>query len=235
MHAAGGGLFITGTDTGVGKTWVTVGLLHGLRGRGLQAAGMKPVASGAAPTAAGLRNEDALAIRAAAGIEAPYEEVNPYCFAPPIAPHIAAEEAASPIRFGRIEACHEALRSRAGTVLVEGVGGWRVPLGADGDVAALARRLGHPVVLVVGLRLGCINHALLSAEALAADGVECAGWIANCVEENYARRAQTLSTLERCLSWPLLAELPWLPGPDPDVLAMHLKRALDSICRGGYN
>lgn len=228
------GLFITGTDTGIGKTWVTLGLIHALRDRGLAVAGMKPVASGAEVTPRGLRNEDATMIRAAANVAASYEEINPYCFAPPIAPHIAAAEAGEPIRFDHLEARHQRLQSRADMVVVEGVGGWRVPLGPDGDVSALARRLGHPVILVVGLRLGCINHALLSAEVLAADGVECAGWIANTVEDGYLRRAQTLSTLERRVPWPLLAEVPCLPHPDGDVLARHLSSALDSLCGGGY-
>ena len=224
------GFFITGTDTGVGKTWITLGLIHGLRRRGLTVAGMKPVASGAAATPRGLRNEDAIAIRAAANVRASYEEVNPYCFAPPIAPHVAAEEAGTCIRFEHLEARHRTLASRADMVLVEGVGGWRVPLGPEGDVGALAQRLRHPVILVVGLRLGCINHALLSADALAADGVECAGWIANTVEEGYLRRAQTLSTLQRSMRWPLLAEVPAMSRPDGDALAQHLSRALDYLC-----
>jgi dethiobiotin synthetase len=230
MNPAPRGCFITGTDTGVGKTWIALGLLRALRNRGLKAAGMKPVASGAAAGPQGLRNDDALAIQGEANVQAPYDEVNPYCFASPIAPHIAASEADAPIRFSRIEDQHRALHTRADFVVVEGVGGWRVPLGPDGDVAALARSLGHPVVLVVGLRLGCINHALLTAEALAADGAKCAGWIANGVDADYLRRRQTLGTLQCSMQVPLLAEVPWMEAPQPEALAAHLKGALDYLC-----
>lgn len=203
------GLFVTGTDTGVGKTLAAVALLRAGARRGLRVAGMKPVASGCVDTPAGLRNDDALALQAAATEMRGYGQVNPYAFAPAIAPHIAAARAGVEIDFGLIEQRLAELAQGCDLVVVEGVGGWRVPLNAEQDVAALAQRLGLPVILVVGLRLGCINHALLTVEALRRAGVPVPGWVASHVDPDMEAQAENLRALKQHLGMPLLGELPW--------------------------
>ncbi|MCL2523882.1 MAG: dethiobiotin synthase [Betaproteobacteria bacterium] len=200
--------FLTGTDTGIGKTFITCALLRRARQLGFAAAGLKPVASG---TDAAGRNEDVEAIRAASGVELAREIVNPYCFAAAIAPHLAAAEAGSAIRFAPIIAACQEARQIADFVVVEGVGGFRVPLGADGDSADLAVALGLPLILVVGMRLGCINHALLTAEAIAARGLRLAGWVANRIDPAMARFDANLQTLENLLPAPLLGVVPHAP------------------------
>ena len=177
--------FLTGTDTEIGKTFITCALLQRAAQLGLRAAGLKPVAAG---TDAAGRNDDVESIRAASNVALPTELINPYCFAPPIAPHLAAAEAGVDIDFARIAAACASARRQTDLLIVEGVGGFRVPLGVDRDSADLAVALALPVILVVGLRLGCINHALLSAEAIAARGLTLAGWVANQVDPQMARR-----------------------------------------------
>lgn len=218
------GCFVTGTDTGIGKTRAAVALLHACAARGRRVAGMKPVASGCTATAEGLRNDDALALRAASAGVPDYALVNPYAYAPPIAPHIAAQATGRAIDFGVIEACAHRLAAATAAegLVVEGVGGWRVPLGPDGDVAALAVRLGLPVVLVVGLRLGCINHARLSAEAIVATGAPYAGWIANRIDPDMLCAGDSLAALREALPGPCLGTLPWMPAPRPQALAAAL-------------
>lgn len=216
------GFFVTGTDTEVGKTVVAAGLVHALAARGLRVAGMKPVASGGRETSAGLRNADAEALIATANVAADYTEVNPYCFAPPIAPHIAAAEAGVAIEAAKILAAAETLAARADAIVVEGVGGWRVPLAPDFDVAALAGALGLPVVLVVGLRLGCLNHALLTAEAIRASGSALAGWVGSAVEPQMARRDENIATLRKFLGAPCLGVVPHLENPTAAAVALHL-------------
>ncbi|HYW93650.1 MAG TPA: dethiobiotin synthase [Gammaproteobacteria bacterium] len=217
------GLFVTGTDTEVGKTVASVALLHALSAAGVRAAAMKPIASGSEPTGAGLRNPDALALQSASGVRAAYEAVNPYAFAPAIAPHIAAREAGVRIDFRRILDGFETLSRIADLVVVEGVGGWRVPLGPDGDVARLARLLDLPVVLVVAVGLGCINHARLTAESIQASGAPLVGWIANFPRAGGERVEEQLRTLESCLPAPCLGRLPYLREP----LGEPLSRTLD--------
>ncbi len=212
------GLFVTGTDTGAGKTVVAAGLVRALRARGLRVAAMKPVASGCERTPEGLRNADALALAAAAEWEGPYADVNPYAFAPPIAPHVAAEEAGTTIRFDAVREAFGRLAARADLVVVEGVGGWRVPLGPDGDVADLCAALGLPVVLVVGMRLGCLSHALLTAESVAARGCPLVGWAACDVDPAMERRDRSLACLRARLPAPFLGEVPWSPA-DPVAAA----------------
>lgn len=216
------GIFVTGTDTGVGKTRVSAALLRALVRAGFKTVGMKPVASGSQMSAEGLRNDDALQLQAAASVARPYALVNPYAFAPPIAPHIAAREAGVTIELPRILAAFRELCAGAEAVVVEGVGGWQVPLGGDWGVPELARALGLPVVLVVGLRLGCLNHARLSARAIVTDGPKFAGWIANGVDPGFARRVENLATLKYMLSVPLLAESPWTAAPDSGEWAAQL-------------
>lgn len=207
------GCFVTGTDTGIGKTRAAVALLAALAAQGRCAVGMKPVASGCEPTAAGLRNDDALALIAASATVPDYALVNPYAFAPPVAPHLAARAVGCEIDFAHIEHCARQLARTADWLVVEGVGGWRVPLGAHGEVATLAVRLGLPVVLVVGLRLGCLNHALLSAEAIRASGLPFAGWIANRIDPGMALADDNLATLVDTLPAPCLGTLAWSATP----------------------
>ncbi len=205
------GLFVTGTDTGCGKTEISLGLMAALQGRGLRVLGMKPVASGSEPTPDGLRNEDALRLRAQGSVEVPYHWVNPYAFAPPIAPHLAAEETGITIEPDPVRQAYHRLAAAADWVVVEGVGGWLVPLGREGSVADLPRWLGLPVLLVVGLRLGCLNHALLSAESILASGAPLIGWVANQVDPEMAQVEANVRSLVERIPAPLLGQLGYCP------------------------
>jgi dethiobiotin synthetase len=221
-------LFITGTDTGVGKTHVAVSLVKALVKHGLQVAVMKPIASGSEHTPDGLRNEDALALMEASNVNVPYVIVNPYCFEPAISPHIAAEEAKIDVDISVINDRFEALASHADFTVVEGAGGWYAPINLTQSMADLPRSLQIPAVLVVGVRLGCLNHAQLSKEAIGAQGVEFAGWVANCIDPSLERASENLATLERILGSEPLAVFPSVtPVAHPDVrcgeqLARHL-------------
>ena len=205
------GFFVTGTDTGIGKTRVSAGLLQALSKAGLKTAAMKPVASGAELTPEGLRNEDALALQQAASLKRDYALVNPYCFAPPVAPHLAAREAGVEIELETLRAAYHGLCRGADAVVVEGVGGWQVPLAPGLELPDLAREFELPVLLVVGMRLGCLNHALLTARAIRADGLELAGWVANAVDPDFQRPEANLATLDAELGAPLLARLGYAP------------------------
>jgi len=194
-------LFVTGTDTGVGKTRVACALLHRARQRGFKAAGFKPVASGAEGTPEGLRNDDALALLAASGGGLAYDAVNPYCFAPPIAPHLAARAAGVRIDTRRLDAAQEHLAADHDLVIVEGAGGWLVPLDESETFGDWVGRRAWPVVLVVGLRLGCISHALLSVEAIARR-TRLAGWIANRLPPAQERGDEVVRDLRRRIAAP---------------------------------
>ncbi|MHB1352100.1 MAG: dethiobiotin synthase [Thiobacillus sp.] len=204
---SGRGLFVTGTDTGVGKTRVAVALIHALRAQGLNVAAMKPVAAGCAP---GALNEDVSALLQAANVAAELRDVNPYSFEPAIAPHIAAELAGVTIDLDVIAAAYRRLAAAADVVVVEGAGGWRVPLNDSEDMATLARGLGLSAVLVVGLRLGCVNHALLSAASIASAAVPWTGWIANRLDPAMPCEAQNLAALQARLPGPFLGVQPFL-------------------------
>ena len=217
------GIFVTGTDTGVGKTLVTAGLMHALRAKGLNVAGMKPVASGSAVTPEGLRNEDALALQAAASRPWAYEVVNPYTFEPAIAPHIAAEEAGIAVDLAVIERTFGQLLAASDVVVIEGAGGFLVPLTPGLSFADIPVRLGLEVVLVVGLRLGCLNHAFLTAEAVAARGLELVGWVGNQVDPGYERLDGNLAALATGLPAPCLGVIPPLDPPDPVAAAGLLR------------
>lgn len=206
--------FIAGTDTEIGKTYASCALLHAFRQRGLAAIGMKPVAAGT--DAAGV-NEDVAALVAASNVAAAAALINPFCFATPIAPHIAAAEARRSISAAPIVAALTELRRMADVTIVEGVGGFLVPLGDDYDAADLATDLGLPVILVVGMRLGCINHALLTQEAIAARGLVLEGWIANRVDPEMLRFEENLQALRQRLHAPLLGVLPFAPGGEQDT------------------
>lgn len=200
--------FLTGTDTEIGKTFITCALLQRAGLDGLKATGLKPIAAGT--DAAGL-NDDVEAIRAASNIELPREIINPYCFKPAIAPHIAAEKEGVHIESGPIKAAFEQARQHADLVIVEGVGGFCVPLGADYGADDLARELDLPVILVVGMRLGCINHALLTVEAIAHRGLKLVGWVANRIDPAMSCFDENLATLTRLISAPLLGVVPHGP------------------------
>ncbi len=223
------GFFVTGTDTGVGKTWFATALIATLRAQGRRVAGMKPVASGCDSTPTGLRNADALALLSASGLDLPYEAVNPYAFVPPIAPHLAAAEADVAIRFSVIERAFGVLAARSDCVVVEAVGGWQVPLGEDGAVADLARCLGLPVLLVVGLRLGCLNHAVLSARDICRTGASLAGWVGCAVDPQFERRDDNLQALQQLLPGPCWGLLPYAPRAEPIDLVRHLRVPVQDI------
>jgi dethiobiotin synthetase len=201
------GLFVTGTDTGIGKTHVAVALLRAFVAGGLRAAGMKPVAAGIAPGAAA--NDDVLALAAAGNVDAPLDERNPYAFADPIAPHVAAARAGVTIDAARIVAAYRALAQRADAVVVEGAGGALVPIGPREDMLDLARALGLPVVLVVGVRLGCLNHALATELAIRMRGLELAGWVANRVDPSMDAADASVAALDARIAAPRLADLGW--------------------------
>jgi dethiobiotin synthetase len=219
------GWFVTGTDTGIGKSLASATLLHALRARGLRAVGMKPLASGCERTPEGLRNEDALLLQAASAPRPDYEDVNPFALPNPLAPELAAADAGIRVTLAPIEAAFARLSSQADAVVVEGVGGWAAPLAADLDQADLARALDLPVVLVVGLRLGCLNHARLTARAIQADGLRLAGWIANDIDPAMERADDNFTLLQRRLPVACWGRLPFRDKPDPAQLAALLEPA----------
>lgn len=216
--------FIAGTDTDVGKTTIAAGLLHAARQLGLSTLAAKPVASGCVVTAKGLRNSDALALIDESSVKLPYEAVNPFAFEPAIAPHVAAREAGVALSVPALrDAMQQVLAQHADFTLIEGAGGWRVPLSDHANLSHLAIALKLPVILVVGVRLGCINHALLSAEAIARDGLQLAGWVANIVDPRTSRLEENLSSLAERLPAPCLGRVPWLKQAGADAVAAHLQ------------
>jgi dethiobiotin synthetase len=229
------GWFITGTDTGVGKTRIACLLLEALAREGRRAVGMKPVASGCRETVAGLRSEDAERLLAASGVAVDYAEVNPYAFAPAMAPHLAAHESGVEIRNEKILESFQRLRQKAPWLVVEGVGGWMVPLGERLTMADVARAMRLPAILVVGLRLGCLNHALLTAAAIQREGVPLAGWIANQIDPAMTHVDQNIAALNESIAAPLLARFPYrslghhgAPAPVfPRETIMHLTSMID--------
>ena len=216
------GLFVTGTDTGVGKTRVAAALCRALAARGSRVAAMKPVASGCTLTPDGLRSDDALTLLAAMNVRASYAEVNPYAFAPAIAPHIAAREAGAQVDLELLDRAHERLKMRSDILLVEGAGGWLAPLDAASSFADLAVRWQMDVVLVVGLRLGCLNHALLTAESIERRGLRLRGWVANSIDPQFERLSENFSTLRSRISAPCIGFFSFEPQAEPDVLAREL-------------
>ncbi|WP_372361404.1 dethiobiotin synthase [Xanthomonas sp. NCPPB 1325] len=215
--------YVTGTDTGIGKTMGSTALLHALRARGRTAVGMKPVASGCERTAQGWRNEDALALQAASDPQPDYATLNPYALPAPLAPELAAADVGVTLSLDPITQAFAQLRTQADVVVVEGVGGWAAPLSADLDQADLVRALQLPVVLVVGVRLGCINHARLTAAAIAADGLDCIGWIANEVDPQMERTEDNIRMLHARLAMPCWGRIPWRPGADAASQAQGLQ------------
>lgn len=200
--------FVTGTDTGCGKTEVSVALMQFLQKQGLKVSAMKPLASGCEVTDEGLRNEDAMALWENCDGDWAYEEINPYAFEPPIAPHIAAEKADVQVDLNHIKSCFEKHRQNSDVVIVEGVGGWLVPIDMQTSLADLVSLLDLEVILVVGLCLGCINHALLTDRILQSEKTPYVGWISNEVEAIYDTEKETLGTLNRKMSKRYLGHLP---------------------------
>jgi dethiobiotin synthetase len=215
-------LFVTGTDTGVGKTLVSAALLHALANRHLRVVGMKPVAAGTVPLDGVQANEDVLALRAASTCRVPPELDNPVLLPDPVSPHIAAARAGARIDIAHLVACHRQLELLADAVVVEGAGGFHVPLSPLETGADLAQQLGLPVVLVVGLRLGCLNHALLTAEAIRARGLTLAGWVANHVDPDMLAQEDNIAFLQKQLQAPLLATVPWHPNIDARKVTFNL-------------
>jgi len=220
--------FVTGTDTEVGKTVASTALLQAARALGRNTAGYKPVASGSEMTAEGLRNSDALALQHNSSVALSYQAVNPYTFAEPTSPHIISADEQRPIEFSVLSAGLRALESQADWVLVEGAGGWFTPLSEAQTFAdwAIAERL--PVILVVGVKLGCINHAMLTAQAIRQAGLHFAGWVANVVVAPGKRHEEYMATLKRVLPAPLLGEIPWL-GDEADTAEIGRYLSLNAL------
>jgi len=213
MSRRGCGFFIAGTDTGCGKTRVTVGLLRALRGLGIAAIGMKPVAAGTISTDSGMINDDVAKIAAESYDDESRQprptDINPYCFESPVSPNIAAQQTGIQVDLNRIATAYAGLSERCACVVVEGAGGWLCPIGPDASMADVAHKLALPVVMVVGMRLGCLNHALLTAQAIERAGLRLAGWIASVIEPAMQALPENLETLRSRLSAPHLAALPY--------------------------
>ena len=220
-------VFIAGTDTGIGKTHAACTLLHALRAAGRDACGMKPVASGCVETPDGLRNDDALALLTASGVELPYAQVNPVALREPLSPHLAAAHDGVTITLASLREAFERLQAAHDTVVVEGVGGWLVPLAPGLFASDIAKQWQLPVILVVGLRLGCLNHAQLSARAIVADGCRLLGWIGNCIDPTMDAPEENLATLCQLLPAPCLGVLPH--GPAPERAAPGLRAAVAAL------
>lgn len=214
--------FVTGTDTGVGKTRIAAGLLQRAGQQGLSTAALKPLAAGCEVTDEGLRNDDALRLKVVINSPLMYEQINPVALEPAIAPHIAALEARRALSADRLAGYCRGVLGQADFTLVEGAGGWRVPLNPAETLADLARQLQLPVILVIGMRLGCLNHALLSAEAIARDRLPLAGWVANVLDPDMPRLRENIDSLGQRLRAPCLGVVPHLGEPDPISVAEHL-------------
>ncbi len=214
--------FITGTDTGVGKTLVTCGLMRGAAANGFTVAGMKPIAAGATMTPNGWRNDDAQALSECATIKIAHEMLNPYFFKQPIAPHIAAQIENASIDIEVIHARFKQICEAADRVFVEGAGGFKVPLNDRHDMSDLALALNLPVILVVGMRLGCLNHALLTRDAISAKGLQLAGWVANQVDAQMAMFDDNKNYLAEHMGAPLLCVMPFMTAQEQTLFSMKL-------------
>jgi dethiobiotin synthetase len=217
--------FVTGTDTDAGKTVVACGLLKSFANEGLTTAAVKPVAAGCDSTAEGLRNGDALALMSVVTQTLPYGQVNPIALAPAIAPHIAASQVNKRLSLARLAGfCRGVSMAKVDRVLIEGAGGWRVPLNERETLADLPKELNIPVILVVGMKLGCINHAILTIEAIRNDGCELAGWVANVVDKDMAELAANFASLQSYIPAPCLGLVPFIADITPADVAAHLEQ-----------
>ena len=220
------GIFITGTDTGVGKTLISCALIQSLVGKGLKVVGMKPVASGGEPSPSGLRNEDALALQHLANVAVDYSFINPYCFAPAIAPHLAARQVGQPIELARLLDAYGQLEKLADIVVVEGAGGWRVPSEPTGYLSDFPEALKLDVILVVGLRLGCLNHALLTAQVIKSGPCQLVGWVGNQLEPVFPEVDANVQTLAQRLEVPCLGVVPYMECSRVEAVATKLRLEL---------
>ena len=214
------GYFITGTDTNVGKTWATIALMRHFKAQGKTVVGMKPVASGCFMKDGQLKNEDAMLIQENASVELGYEVINPYAYELPVSPHLAGVK--SPVILDEVVSRFEALKEQADIVLIEGAGGWHSPLNEREDISDLAKVLALPVIMVVAIRLGCINHAKLTYQAIERSGVNCAGWIAMCTDPDILSRDANIQTIKTVLDAPLLGVLPYMKVVDFSFLAEQI-------------
>jgi dethiobiotin synthetase len=223
MNMAKQWLFITGTDTDVGKTVVACGFLAAANQQGLRTAAIKPVAAGCELTEQGMTNSDALQLQAAASHQLSYQQINPIALEPAIAPHIAAAEAGVRLSASRLVGyCRGVSLMPVDMVLIEGAGGWRVPINSRETLADVARELNCAVIVVVAMRLGCLNHALLTMEAIRRDGLQIAGWVANILDEHMPRLEQNIDTLKQCINEPCLGTVPRLDDLSPQRVAEFL-------------
>ena len=218
--------FIAGTDTDVGKTLVAAGLLVAAKNMGLTTAALKPVAAGCERTAEGLRNADALLLQSVITEPLMYEQINPIALTAAMAPHIAAQQEKRSLSADRLAGFCRGSLNQAQLTLIEGAGGWRVPLNPSETMADLVKILRLPVILVVGVRLGCINHALLTVEAIRNDGVPLVGWIANCIDADMPVLEENIHSLAARIPAPCLGVIPWLPDAQPESVTAHLDTAL---------
>ena len=214
------GYFITGTDTNAGKTWATIALMRYFKQQGKTVVGMKPVAAGCTMQNGQLKNEDALLIQENASLQIDYGLINPYAYELPVSPHIAGIN--NPVNLPKIVEKFNSLKTLAEIVLIEGAGGWYATLNDHEDISDLAKALGLPVILVVAIRLGCINHAKLTWQAIHYSGLICAGWIAVCVDPDMLKPDENIGTIKTALNVPLLGVLPYLESADFDLLAGKL-------------
>ena len=220
----GMGYFITGTDTGAGKTWTTVALMRYFKAQGRIVVGTKPVAAGCIEINGTLKNEDALLLQKNASFPLSYESVNPYAYLEPVSPHLAG--LGNPVDLDRIAGMCSRFKDSSDVLLVEGAGGWLAPISDRFDIEDLARRLDLPVIMAVAIKLGCINHAKLTYRAIQASGAVCAGWVAVCSDAGMLRREDTIQTLKVAIESPLLGVLPYQDHADFDQLARHLTLTL---------
>jgi len=204
--------FITGTDTGAGKTWSTLVLMHYFKQQGLSVIGMKPVAAGCEWIDEQLKNEDALLLQQHSSIKLAYEEINPYAFEEPVSPHLAGVE--NPVQFDVLLQAYEKLKNKADIVIVEGAGGWLAPLNNENDIADFAIALDIPVIVIVAIRLGCINHTRLTIQSIQQSKVTCAGWLAVCIDPKMDRQADNIETLKQKIDIPLLGVIPYAEKMD---------------------
>ncbi|PSB92118.1 dethiobiotin synthase [Candidatus Pandoraea novymonadis] len=217
------GYFVVGTDTGVGKTLVSTGLLHHFANKGYRAVGMKPVASGAVFNSGAWQNDDVTALREASNVDVPIALNNPYLLREPTAPHIAAATEGIQIKVNHIQHCYRALQKYADSVIVEGIGGFLVPLNENVHMGHLVTILELPVILVVGIRLGCINHTLLTTEAISARGISMVGWIANIVDAEMRQIDATINCLKKRIQSPMLGYIPWLSSSKATNVAQFIR------------
>lgn len=212
---------MTGTDTGVGKTWAAVTLMRYFKKQGFTVAGMKPIAAGCRWHNNQLKNEDALLLQENASHQLPYETINPYAFEMPISPHLSAKE--STVQLGIVLQAFTQLKAKADMVIVEGAGGWLTPISQQYDIATLVKALKIPVIMVVAIRLGCINQARLTYQAISSDKIQCAGWLAMCIESDMAYQKENIATIQNKIRMPLLGTLPYSATRDFDRLVGYIK------------